>query len=144
MNIRHNRNASAGFTLLEAVVAVVIIGVTLVPLLELFNGSISSLIAAHRSNQRAESQRNALQVLETVNPSATPSGTLDLGEYTMTWTAQALAPPVSGMAYPNGNGLFDITLFRTFVTIEGLPNGSLEFEIRQTGYARSRQQIPGL
>src|SRR5579859_1816996 len=81
MRTKRRRNAEAGFTLLEAIVAIVVLLATLVPLYALVSSVSRSAFRVDEANRRAEFETDALNIMATVNPMETPNGALDLGPY---------------------------------------------------------------
>jgi general secretion pathway protein I len=107
------RGAQAGFSVIEALVAVAIIAIALLPLAAL-QGQVSRAAAQQQTLQlRLAAERNALAVLKEVNPMREGEGVRDLGGgRTLRWTAV----PISETA-PNRAGGFEVALYRLEVQI---------------------------
>lgn len=133
----------AGFSLLEAMVALVLIGAVLVPLYSLHSGTLRSLLRTAESNARMGVETDAFEYVRSLNPMLAPEGTDELGEYRISWRSEVVAGPRNNEAYPAGIGAHDVGLYRLSVTVQtakGEPVTS--FEILQVGYRLVRP--PGL
>ena len=64
----------SGFTLLEAVVAMVLISSTGAALLVWINAELGSVSRLQQSNAQSEAMVNVLEFMQTVNPMLTPDG----------------------------------------------------------------------
>src|SRR3974377_946954 len=63
-----------GFTLLEAVVALVLIGTTGMALMAWINTGLETVARVQDASARGEALRNALEQMQTVNPLLEPNG----------------------------------------------------------------------
>lgn len=136
----------AGFTLIEALVAIAIIGMALMPLLDLFGGTANALLAAKNSSLRSQVQLNAVEFLDAVNPMTRPRGETRLGRNTIRWTAEPIAPPVDGMDYGQARpSLYSLGLYDVRVAVND-ENGDpwFDFTLRLIGYKRVRTNAIGL
>ena len=66
--------ASLGFTLIEALVAMVILGGAGVALFGWINASIVSVRRVELANERSAALANAIEYMQSVNPMALPEG----------------------------------------------------------------------
>ena len=110
--MKHKR--TAGFTLLEALVALAIAAVCLVPLLTLQRQVIDSQRRHEATMRRAEIQRNALVLLREVNPTDQPEGQVSLPpDLTLTWTSTVISDAKLSTGQPTGgDGVFTVQLYR--------------------------------
>ncbi|MCE0558534.1 prepilin-type N-terminal cleavage/methylation domain-containing protein [Motilimonas sp. E26] len=83
-----------GFTLIEVLVASVVLVALLSALLPLFNQSDLATNRAIQSNQRVSIERNIYNSLKFVNPYSTQQGNGELGDVTYSWRAQAITPEI--------------------------------------------------
>jgi prepilin-type N-terminal cleavage/methylation domain-containing protein len=136
------RPNQAGFTLLEALVAIAILAAVLVPLYALISGVSGSALRVDQANRRAEIETDALNIMSTINPMDKPVGALDLGPYAVHWEAKELVKPVDGSAYPTGISAFRIGLYQATVDVVR-PNGALlvSFPLRMIGYKHVRDSL---
>jgi prepilin-type N-terminal cleavage/methylation domain-containing protein len=104
--------ATAGFTLIEVIVALVILSAGLLAFYEFL---ASSLRAADRVRAAAEAydrDQNALALASTLNPMATPDGDFDIGPYRIRWHATPITPPERSATLGAGPGPFAVALYR--------------------------------
>lgn len=128
-----------GFTLLEAIVALVLISTSGLALYSWLNSSLISLQRVESAEQRAWAMSNALQRLRLVNPAEVPAGTERAGRLQIHWQSSPKQPLTDGVSFPNGIGLYQVGLYDTQVRIEqdGQPIGKFQFQ--QFGYKKVRQ-----
>ncbi len=128
-----------GFSLLEAVVAMVLISGTGAALFSWINTELASVSRLQQSNARAEALANVLELMHTVNPMLTPEGALSFAAFRLTWNAKAVTPIQDGVSYPQGISLYQLALYDTMVRVNN-PDGTLwfDFTLRQVGYKRVR------
>lgn len=127
-----------GFSLLEALVAMVILASSGWALLDWVNASVASLRRVEDANARSEVSRNIIEYMQGVNPSQRPQGQVDLGEARVQWTAALVAGPTDNIEYPRGQGVYEIGLYRTTVRAYRGQALWLELELKQVGYRRVR------
>ncbi len=135
------RAAERGFSLLEAVVAMVILASTGWALLAWINASITSLARIEDANGRSQAAANALEYMQTVNPMARPQGRVQLGSLSVAWTARPLTPVLDGSGFPRGPSLYQLAMYETAVrAFRGdEPSPSVEFRMKQVGYRQVRE-----
>ena len=128
-----------GFSLLEAVVAMVLISGTGAALFSWINTELASVSRLQQSNARAEALTNVIELMHTVNPMQTPEGAYSLAAFRLTWNAKAVTPIQDGVGYPQGISLYQLALYDTTVRVNS-PDGTLwfDFTLRQVGYKRVR------
>lgn len=133
------RSASQrGFSLLEALVAMVILASSGWALLDWVNASVASLRRVEDANARSEASRNIIEYMQGVNPSQRPQGQVDLGQARVQWEAALIAGPADNIDYPRGQGLYQIALYRTKIRAYRGQELWLEMELKQVGYRRVR------
>jgi general secretion pathway protein I len=138
---RRQSTAQRGFTLIEAIVALVLIATTGMALFSWINTNIISLNRVQLANAQSGATANVLEYMAGVNPMATPQGSATLGDYRITWDATVEEAARDGAGYPYGLSLYQIALYHTKVTV--LQDGSkpwFDFSLTQTGYKRVRSQ----
>lgn len=129
----------AGFSLLEAIVALAIVASAGLALFAAINQSIQMVRRAETARLQDSARRNALAWLETVNPGQQPEGEKQLGELALAWRSEPIEPPRDAtMGYLQA-GLFRVGLYDMTVDlrIEGQPATS--FHLRKVGYLQVRQ-----
>ncbi len=127
----------SGFSAMEALVAVAIVAVAMVPLASL-QGQVSRDAARQQAEQaRLASERSALVLLRAVNPMQEPSGIRELGGgLVLHWTAR----PISEAAPTNAGG-FDVALYRIEAQIQDSGRRPLaNFAVDQVGWRTQTEQ----
>ncbi len=128
-----------GFSLLEAIVALVLIATTGIALFDWINTNLVSLSHIQHSTQRQEATRNALAFMETVNPQENPQDEKTIGIYKFSWNARELRAPKDGKSVLGGVGLFQVSLYETEVTVTVDNNLLARFNLRQVGFKQVRK-----
>ncbi|MGB8842583.1 MAG: prepilin-type N-terminal cleavage/methylation domain-containing protein [Aliidongia sp.] len=136
------RKPSAGFTLLEAMVAIAVLAAVLLPLYELISNVSRSAFRVDEANRRAEIETDALNIMSAINPMDKPAGSIDLGPYAVRWAAQTLIEPIDGCAYPSGISACRIGLSNAKVDVTA-PDGRIlvSFPLRMIGYKHVRNSL---
>ena len=129
-----------GFTLIEALVALVILGGAGMALFGWINASIVSVRRVEEANLRSDAVANAIEYMQAVNPMRDPAGRADLGHYVLEWSSVALAPAIDGAGYPQGQSLFQFGLFETRVRAARTGDPAwFELKLMLVGYRRVRE-----
>ena len=126
---------SAGFTLIETLVALVILAASLFAFYEFLASALNGAAAAERAAAAYDRRQNALAVAAVLNPMETPEGSFDLGGYRIRWRAERLGAVRRSSGFPSGTGKFAIGLYRVVLDFPGEP----EFpgvEVTKFGYHR--------
>ena len=134
-----HRLRQRGFSLLEAVVSIVLISTTGLALFSWINSNLISLGRVQETNARAEATQNALEYMAAVNPMLAPQGKANLGDTELAWDAKLISPIKDGTGYPMGTSLWQFALYDTSVAVtqEGDKPG-FSFRLKQIGYKRVR------
>ena len=116
-----------GFTLLEAIVALVIITSTGMALLNWISTNLTTLQHVQAAQQRNDAIRNAVAFTETVNPLQQPQGEQLLGMYKLIWKSKEIELLGNTTLYQIGLYDIDVTVFLddTFIA---------KFTVRQIGF----------
>lgn len=137
----NNRPLSRGFSLLEALVALVILASAGWALFDWINASIVALGRVEEANARSAASANALEFMQSVNPMLRPEGEMDLGDFRIAWRASAITNPIDGSDYPRGRSAFQLALYDTVVraNLRGDDKPWFELRLKQVGYKRARE-----
>jgi general secretion pathway protein I len=103
---------AAGFTLIEVIVALVILAASLMAFYEFLSSSLHAADRLRHATTAYDRAENALALATTLNPMEAPDGTLDLGAYRIHWRAERIGAERVSTAYPSGKGRFIVALYR--------------------------------
>lgn len=136
---RFPRN-QAGFSLLEAIVAMVIMATGLLALYAWLSTNTQSLVRVQNHAQTLEDSRSALALIETINPMKEPRGERQLGDMTVQWTSQ----PVVDRRHGTAGGMdttptvFDLGLYDVEVQVHRDTRLVKTFTVRRAGWEAVR------
>jgi general secretion pathway protein I len=125
-----------GFSLLEVIVAMVLIASVGLGLYAWINTNLISLGRVQDHNQRKEAILNALDFMERVNPMEEPSGKAEAGPYVIQWETRLVEPERNGV----GVTRYRFGLYNTEVRVERDEQEITVFHLRQVGYQPIYQQ----
>ena len=141
--VKHGqRRAQQGFTLIEAIVSLVLIASTGMALFSWINSNIITLNRVQQANAESAATSSVLDYMSTVNPMLNPSGDADLGAYRINWKANATTDPRDGAGYPFGISLYQLSLYETQIDVR-MASGEpwFDFKVQQVGYKQVRQAM---
>ena len=127
-----------GFTLLEAIVAMVVMATSLLALYSWLSTSTLALNRAHAQSRSLEDARSARALLEDVNPMTAPRGTREAAPLSVRWQAGALTerrPGLSSVGFPTQ---FDFVLYEMQVEVHRDGRLVREFSFRKAGWEIAR------
>jgi len=137
--IARSLSPEAGLSMVEVLVAVAVLGMALAPLV-VVQGQIARTHQRYEeSYARTTLQRNALAMLQDMNPMQTPSGEIALDdENRLVWTSRPLTDVSRGSDHPVGDSAFDIALYGVDAQIIGPdPGVRLRFSTERLGWSRA-------
>lgn len=110
----------AGFGLLEAIVALVILGSAGLMLFAWIGENMRSAVRLREAAARAELQLEGVAMLETINPAQEPEGEREVGSLRLRWRGELIEPmrdenDVGGMLVPR----WRLGLYRVHAVVEG-------------------------
>lgn len=109
----------AGFSLIEALVALAIASMTLMAVFELQIQMARSQQRAAQAIEQVASQENALALTRHLNPMAQPQGRIELpGGDVIVWEAEPKSERRVNAGFPSGDGAYEVQLYRVTVGIE--------------------------
>lgn len=122
----------AGFSLIEALVALAIAAMTLTAIFQLQIQMARGQQRAVEAMAQVTAQENAIALLRELNPMSDPEGEIAIPEGdVIQWTSTPIGRPIVNAGFPSGNGAFEVQRFTVEVTIdrrEGRPPPPLTFE----------------
>lgn len=131
---RRPRPRSAGFTLLEAIVALVVFSMGAFALYGWLATNVRTLERIQARRDAAAVRASALDMLELVNPMAEPEGRRALGRFELRWQARALAAPRQGVTQVGLPNLFQVGLYDVDVRVLTHAREVDRFSVRRVGY----------
>ncbi|MEK7991684.1 MAG: prepilin-type N-terminal cleavage/methylation domain-containing protein [Thiotrichaceae bacterium] len=132
---------SKGFSLLEAIVALVLVSMVGMALFSWVNANLQSLYRIQQVQKRHEAVRNAMVFMETINPLQQIQGDIEVGLYRFKWEAEALAEPMDNTRGLKGRGLYIVGLYETKVDIYVAQELVATVKLNQTGYKQVREPV---
>jgi general secretion pathway protein I len=132
--------AAAGFTLLEAIVALAILAAAGMALMAAMSQSLQMVERAKQAREADVALRNALAWTERINPMETPRGEQALGAgWTLRWEAEPVEAPLDAATGTLQPGLYQVGLYRLHLSL--WRDGALarEATMRRAGYRQVRQ-----
>lgn len=133
------KGRQTGFTLLEAIVALVLVSTAGLALFGWINTNIMALTRVQDANARSEATVNILEYMERVNPMLTPEGHARFGTYTMHWHSQPVTNVIDGANYPRGVSLYQLALYSTAISVKTDGNQAwFDMKLQQVGYKKVR------
>ena len=136
---RHRFARIAGFTLLEAIVAMAIFAAGGMALYGLFNNNLVGIGKAADVSRREPAVLAAVEHLSAINIRAQPAGLLEIDGFDVAWSSNLVEPVRQGQTPEGFIGSFEIGLYD--VDIELSRNGRLDstHRLRLTGYEKVRE-----
>lgn len=132
-----------GFTLLEVIMAMVILSIGLIPLFAIFGGYMDAMRKMGDENEKSQAREQILAYMDAINPNVQKEGSLDLPNYTFSWIADPIVENLENTEEQRGKGNFLISLYDTKVTAsKPQMDPWLEFTIRQIGYSKKPSAGP--
>lgn len=130
--ISARREDRAGFSLIEALVALTIAALTLAAIFELQTQMIRGQERAARAIEQTAVQENALALTRDLNPMAQPEGVIQIPDGDrIVWTSTPHGRSQTNAGFPGGDGAYEVQLFTVTVNVErasGPPPGPLTFD----------------
>ncbi|WP_374602792.1 prepilin-type N-terminal cleavage/methylation domain-containing protein [Arenimonas sp.] len=133
-----SRRGAAGFTLLEAIVAMVVFAMGALALYQWQATSLSALSRVDVQARRLDVAHDALEALRSVNPMAEPEGERALGDYTLYWQANPVEPRRTGLSQAGYPSLFDVGLYTVDAWVVAGGTELTRFQVRQVGWEQVR------
>lgn len=136
----HRRQA--GFTLLEAIVALTLFSLVGLSLFAWLGSNVIALERVQARHAALADARNALAVLETVNPLLEPEGSRLVGTLEVRWLARPVVERRSGIAPAGTQTIFDLALFDLDVEVRRGDGEPQAFSLRRAGWDAVRPAMP--
>lgn len=135
--MRHK--AQQGFSLLEAIVALAIVASAGLALFAAMSQSVQMVRRAERVRQADTAARNALALMETVNPALDPTGEKRIGALQLKWHSTPVEPPRDVMTGYLQAGLYQVGLYDITLDVHAADDVSTTLRLRKVGYKQVRE-----
>ncbi len=126
--------SQAGFSLLEALVAVALIAAAFLPLLALQGQLARTVIAVERAETNVKDMTSALSYLRVMNPMKTPEGSEKIGDATLSWTARPVSDERPALDQGGAPGRFMLQLYDIEAEIIYEDGRRTAFTVRALGW----------
>ena len=138
MTLKRNKHRSTeyGFTLIESIVAMTIIGIAAFPIILLISQSLDQLTRAADANARAAAIGSALSIIDPVNPTADPVGEIDMGSISFTWKSEVIVPENEGVQIGTGLVGYFVSFYNVQIDFVKEEKPWFSFSTRKVGYQR--------
>ncbi|MGI8559873.1 MAG: PulJ/GspJ family protein [Luteimonas sp.] len=126
-----------GFTLLEAIIALVIFAMGALALYAWLGVNVRTLLRVQEHRESAALMGSALDSMRRINPMETPRGRREVGDVVLEWDAKPVEPARNALSPVGLPTIFQVGLFTTEVR---LLRGGAEvgrFEVRQLGHQQT-------
>lgn len=132
------RRHASGFTLLEAIVALVIFSMGA---FALYGWLSTNIITLERIRDRQEieaAMHSALDMVRRTNPMEIPAGQRNAGNLMVIWTSAPLEPPKPNVDQSGSPGIFSVGLYEATVRVLRDGKELQVFKVRQVGWKQVR------
>ena len=133
------RRLSGGFTLLEAIVALVVFSMGALALYGWLSSNMISLQRVRDRQQVEAAMHSALDMIRRGNPMEAANGSRDLNGLKVTWISKLLEPARPNVDQAGTPAIFLVGLYETEVRISRDGHTLGEFHVRQVGWKQVRQ-----
>lgn len=130
-----------GFTLIEAIVAMVIMSTCLLALYSWLSTNTIALNRVQAQTRALEDARVALAIVENINPMATPTGEHKTGPLQVRWNSRLVTPRRPGLSAIGMPTQYDFELYEVSVEVLRDNRPVREFVFRKSGWAAARPII---
>lgn len=133
-----SRSTENGFTLLEAIVALTLLGLALVPMISFISESTDQLARVAERNERSFATQSAVALLDPINPMEDPQGEESLGQDLMVrWNSEPLVLPNDGPQIGMGLPGFRVGFYEVRVSLyRDSMDPWFAFDLRKVGYQK--------
>lgn len=119
MTRRRSPSSKAGFTLMEALVALAIAAVVIAAVMGLQHQLIDSQIRYDATLKASNLQRDALALVKDINPVDKPEGEIPLPpDLTVSWVGEPVSEDKLTAGFPRGDGNYTATLYALTVSVQ--------------------------
>ena len=135
-----SRQSAAGFTLLEAIVALAIFAAAAMALYGLFSANLSTLSRVQDASVQVPLVQEAVERLSLINPRQQAAGQFAVDEFEVVWTARLLEPVRQSQNAAGFRGDYEIGLYQVDFEIQRGDRRLGSWQLRLTGHEKVRQR----
>lgn len=135
----NRRNRARGFSLLEAIVALVVMSLGVMALFSWINTSLLAMQRAEANERRLQATELSLEYVKALNPLMQETGTVELGGWRLSWTSTALEPLRRGMDGGGEPGIFEVGLYEVTAVADDGTHEPVVTVLRQTGFRQTTE-----
>ena len=129
----------AGFTLLEAIVALAIFAAGGMALYGLFNNNLVGLGKAAEVSRREPAVLAAVEHLSSINIREQPAGQLAMGGFDIAWSSSLVEPVRQAQSGTGFLGNFEVGLYDVDMELSRNGEPDMTYRMRLAGYRQVRQ-----
>ncbi len=138
MSLAAARRKVVGFTLLEAIVALVIFTMGALALYGWLSTNVITLNRIRDRQQVEETLHSALDLIRRSNPMQVPTGKREVGDLEVSWTSAPVEPPRPNVDQSGTPGIFMVGLYDVRVRVLRGQRELHAFNVRQIGWDQVR------
>ena len=128
------RHAQTGFTLLEAIVALVVFTMGALALYGWLSTNIITLDRIRARQQNELTMHSALDLIRRTNPMDIPIGERQVGDLKVSWVSALLEPAKPNVVQSGRPGIFVVGLYEVSVRVSRKGQLLQTFQVRQVGW----------
>ena len=136
--VRAAARRSAGFTLLETMVALVIFTGAAMALYSLYNTNLLALVRVHDVTRQIPAARHAIEYLSSINPREEESGRIEIHGLDVAWSSKLLQPVRDSQTLTGGRGYYEVGLYEVEFAMRDGERSLGTWRLRVPGYEKVR------
>lgn len=148
MKLRRTTRPKRGISLLEVLAALVILSVGASVAFTWLGNSASHLSKLKEEEAGLLVQNEILQYLRAINPTATPTGELELSGHQVSWSSTPIAATIRATNPLGTLSRYEVTLYQMDIDVRKAKSASepvwIHFQLRQAGYKQVAGKSTGI
>lgn len=128
-----------GLSMIEVLAAMVIFAVSAVTLFSWIGQTADRLLKLKNEQQQLLGNLATLDYLRNVNPTASPQGRVELGDWTLSWEAQPAGPSQTVRNDGGGPGNYEVQLFEVQATARNRAGVTARQSLYLTGWQKLKE-----